>query len=142
MSIKENSWFHGVGVELQSLDWTANRYGFYTTVTPTEKDLFNWVHFPIPTPVILEDEKVKASIGHARFATGLDAKIVNFHVYDGETPLIKLDTDYSGATQTVDVKIGDIPISYGVEVSLGVQFKGTGSENYVNLIGAGVTFIL
>ncbi|KAG0043903.1 hypothetical protein BGZ89_006273, partial [Linnemannia elongata] len=80
MSIKQAAWTHGLGVELESRSWTALRQGFFTTVTPSTEGTFGWVHFVIPTPVIVDGTRLKAESAMIRFSTGTTAKITNFHV--------------------------------------------------------------
>ena len=131
-----------MGVELESTSWSALRQGFFTTVTPSNEGTFGWVHFVIPTPVIVDGTRLKAKSAMIRFSTGSDAKITNFHVYDGEKKIAEYNgLSLAGNLQFVREAVPDNPqVLWGTAISLGVQFRGTGPNNYVQFIGAGIDF--
>jgi hypothetical protein len=141
MSIKQASWTHGLGLELETPTWSALRQGFYTTVRPDTK-LFGWVHFVIPSPVIIDGNRLKAESAIVRFTTGPSAAITNFHVYDGE----KIIAEYNGLSFTgnsvfLREAIPNNPqVFWGTAISIGVQFSGSGTGDYVQFIGAGIDF--
>jgi len=142
MSIKQASWTHGLGIELESRSWSALRQGFFTTVRPSNEGTFGWVHFVIPTPVIVDGTRLKAESAMIRFSTGSTAKITNFHVYDGETKI----ADYNGLNLAGNLQFirQAVPnhhqVLWGTAISLGVQFAGTGVNDYVQFISAGIDF--
>lgn len=142
MSIKQAAWTHGLGVVLESRSWNALRQGFFTTVTPSNEGTFGWVHFVIPTPVIVDGTRLKAESAMIRFSTGTTAKITNFHVFDGETRIAKYDgLSLSGNLQFVRRAVPDHhQVLWGTAISVGVQFSGTGPNDYVQFIGAGIDF--
>jgi hypothetical protein len=142
MSIKQASWTHGLGVELESSSWSALRQGFFTTVRPSNEGTFGWVHFVIPTPVIVDGTRLKAQSAMIRFSTGSTAKITNFHVYDGETKIAEYNgLALSGNLQFVRQAVpNNHQVLWGTGISLGVQFSGTGVNDYVQFIGAGIDF--
>src|SRR5436190_17855941 len=92
MAIKHAAWTHELGIELESRSWSALRQGFYTTVRPSNEGTFGWVHFVIPTPVIVDGIRLKAESAMILFTTGQGAAITDFHVYDGEKKI----ADYNG----------------------------------------------
>lgn len=143
MSIKEAAWTHGVSVQLESASWSALRQGFWTTVRPSNESRFGWVHFAIPTPVIIEGTRLKAGSALIRFKTGSRAKITNFHVYDGEKKI----ADHNGLDLRGDqlqLVRKDIPadprVLWGTGISLGLQFDGSGPDAWVALVSAGIDF--
>lgn len=142
MSIKHAAWTHGLGVELESRSWSALRQGFFTTVRPSNEGTFGWVHFVIPTPVIVDGVRLKAESAMIRFSTGSTAKITNFHVYDGETKIAAYDgLSLSGGLQFVREAVPNHHQAlWGTAISLGVQFSGTGASDYVQFISAGIDF--
>ncbi|KAI9778813.1 MAG: hypothetical protein M1839_007903 [Geoglossum umbratile] len=142
MSIKQAAWTHGLGVELESPSWTALRQGFYTTVRPSNESTFGWVHFVIPTPVIVDGTRLKAGSSLVRFITGSKAKITNFHVYDGEKKIVNDNgLNLNGALQTVRRDVpGDPQVLWGTAISLGVQFDGNSPDAYVSFVSAGIDF--
>ncbi|KAH8645879.1 hypothetical protein BGZ60DRAFT_570848 [Tricladium varicosporioides] len=142
MSIKHAAWTHGLGIELESVSWTALRQGFFTTVRPSNEGIFGWVHFVIPTPVIVDGTRLKAESAMIRFSTGSGAKITNFHVYDGETKIANYNgLSLSGNLQFVREAVPDHhQVLWGTAISLGVQFSGNGPNDYVQFIAAGIDF--
>ena len=142
MAIKHAAWTHGLGIELESRSWSALRQGFYTTVRPSNEGGFGWVHFVIPTPVIVDGTRLKAESAMIRFTTGRGAAITNFHVYDGEKKIADHNgLNLRGALQFVRESVPNTPqVLWGTAISLGVQFDGTEQEDYVQFISAGIDF--
>ncbi|KAG4427663.1 hypothetical protein IFR05_016854 [Cadophora sp. M221] len=142
MSIKQAAWTHGLGVELESRSWSALRQGFFTTVRPSDEGTFGWVHFVIPTPVIVDGTRLKAESAMIRFSTGSTAKITNFHVYDGEVKIAEYNgLSLGGNLQFVREAVPNHhKVLWGTAISLGVQFQGTGPQDYVQFIAAGIDF--
>jgi len=142
MSIKQAAWTHGLGIELESSSWSALRQGFFTTVRPSNEGTFGWVHFVIPTPVIVDGIRLKAESAMIRFSTGSGAKITNFHVYDGEKKIAEYNgLSLAGNLQFVREAVPNNPqVLWGTAISLGVQFSGTGPNDYVQFISAGIDF--
>jgi hypothetical protein len=142
MSIKQAAWTHGLGIELESSSWSALRQGFYTTVRPSNQGTSGWVHFVIPTPVIVDGTRLKAESAMARFSTGSDAAITNFHVYDGEKKIAEYNgLSLKGNLQFVRKAVpGNPQVQWGTAISLGVQFNGTRQDAYVQFISAGIDF--
>jgi hypothetical protein len=140
--IKHAAWTHGLGIELESRSWTALRQGFYTTVTPSNEGTFGWVHFVIPTPVIVDGTRLKAELAMVRFSAGSGAKITNFHVYDGETRIAEYNgLSLSGNLQVIKKAVpNNHEVLWGTAISLGVQFTGTGPNDFVQFISAGIDF--
>lgn len=143
MPIKQAAWTHGAGVELETSSWIYLRQGYFTTVTPSTGDTFGWVHFVIPTPVIVDDVRLKAASAMIRFSTGSTAKITNFHVYDGEMKIAEYnDLSLGGTMQFVTYEVpNDYQVLWGTAISLGVQFSGTSADDYVHFISAGIDFV-
>ncbi len=143
MSIKEASWVHGTSVQLESSSWSALRRGFWTTIRPSNESQSGWVHFAIPTPVIIEGTRLKAGSALIRFKTGSRAKITNFHVYDGEKKIASHDgLDLRGdQLQTVRKDVPSDPqVLWGTGISLGLQFDGSGPDAWVALVSGGIDF--
>ncbi|KAH8588711.1 hypothetical protein B0O99DRAFT_638420 [Bisporella sp. PMI_857] len=141
-TIKQAAWTHGIGVELESRSWSALRQGFYTTVRPSNEGTFGWVHFAIPTPVIVDGTRLKAASAMIRFSTGSGAKVTRFHVFDGEKRIADHnELNLAGNLQFVRRDVpGDPEVLWGTVISLGVQFSGTGPNDYVQFISAGIDF--
>ncbi|KAI5776398.1 hypothetical protein EDC01DRAFT_792128 [Geopyxis carbonaria] len=141
-TIKQAAWTHGVDVQLEDKTWSALRQGFGTQVRPASGATSGWVHFAVPTPVLVDGARLKAGAGMARFLTGANAQIIGFHVYDGEKRILARDgLSYKGALQMVREVLPNNPeVLWGTEISLCVQFQGNGAEAYVNFVSAGIDF--
>jgi hypothetical protein len=100
------------------------------------------VHFVIPTPVIIDGTRLQAESAMLRFSTGTTAKITNFHVFDGETRIAEYNgLSLSGNLQFVRQTVPNHhKVLWGTAISVGVQFSGTGPNDYVQFIGAGIDF--
>ncbi|KAF9346345.1 hypothetical protein BGX34_004024 [Mortierella sp. NVP85] len=140
--IKHAAWMHGLGLELESPSWKAVRQGYYTTVTPSHESQSGWVHFVIPTPVIVDGVRLKTDSARVRFSTGAAARITNFHVFDGETKI--RDNNSLSMTGKMQYLIEPLPkdheVLWGTAICVGVKFDGTGPEAYVQFIAAGIDF--
>jgi len=105
---------------------------------------FGWVHFAIPTPVIVNDHRLRAVTALIRFITGPGAKITAFHVYDGEKKILNLNglslTSTNGPGMDRHDVTGHPEILWGTGISLGVQFSGHGPNDFIRLIAAGIDF--
>lgn len=142
MAIKHAAWTHGVGVVLESPSWTAFRQGFFATVRPSTESNTGWVHFVIPTPVIVDGARLKAGSALLRYTTGSGARITIFRVYDGEKELV----DYSGLNLQGNLQLerrnvtGSPEVLFGTVITLLVQFSGNGPNDYIQFISAGIDF--
>lgn len=141
--IKQASWTHGLGVQLENSSWSVLRQAFYSTVRPSNETTFGWVHFAIPTPVIVDGARLKAVTAWIRCITGSGAKIMNFHVYDGENKIAEFDGLDLGflAPGTNSQTIPNSPaVLWGSGISIGVQFDGDGPNDYCQFISAGIDY--
>jgi hypothetical protein len=135
------SWTNGVDVALENSSWSALRQGFGTTVRPSNVDTSGWVHFAIPTPVILSNVRVTAGQALVRFSTGPQAKIGAFHVFDGEVNISEQNgLSLGGTLQVATQQLKRPSILFGTGISVLLNFTGTGPDAWVQLIGAGIDF--
>ena len=85
----------------------------------------------IPTPVIVDGNRLHAVIAWTRYSIGSGAVVTNFRVYDRETKI----ADYnglrlSGGFQIENLAVPNSPaILWGTGISLGVQFSGNGPND-------------
>ena len=144
-AIKQASWIHGTSVHFENQSWAARalRQAFFTTVTPSNESSSGWVHFAIPTPVIVNGTRSKAQSGIIRFSTGSQASIRSFHIYDGETRILANDSlNLTGNIQIHREVINGTPdVQWGIGISLQLFFNGTGPDAWVQLVSAGMDFI-
>lgn len=142
MGLREAAWTHGTSIQLESRSWSALRQGFFTTVRPSNESTSGWVHFAIPTPVIVNDVRLRAQSALIRFTTGPQASIGAFHVYDGEKKIWEHNgTNYRGNLQVIREIIPGTPeVLWGTGISLLINFQGTGPDAWIQLISAGIDF--
>lgn len=144
MSLKQAAWTHGTSVQFENKSWEVRclRQGFFTTVVPSNEATSGWVHFAIPTPVIVNDTRLKAQSAMIRFTTGPQASIGAFHAFDGETRILEHNgTNYKGNLQFVREIIPNMPaVAWGTGISILLNFNGTGPDAWVQLISAGIDF--
>ena len=145
MSLKHAAWIHGTSVHFENQSWAARalRRGFFTTVTPSNEAHIGWVHFAIPTPVIVNNERLKAKSVMIRFTTGSHASIGAVHVWDGETTIyIRNQVSYKadGRGFVRDVIPNQPEVKWGTNISILVNFDGRSADSWIELIGAGIEF--
>src|SRR4051794_18727583 len=98
MSIAHAAWVHGVNVIVPS-SWSALRQDDGTVVRPSKTTTVDWVHFPIPTPVIVSGTRLNCGTAIVRFGTGGQGSIRALRVRDGETVILDTEVNWSGALQ-------------------------------------------
>jgi hypothetical protein len=138
---KQAFWTNSVAIGLENRSWSALRQGGGTTVRPSNESTSGWVHFAIPTPVILSDVRVTAAQALVRFSTGPNATIGAFHVYDGEQKIAEQNgLSLSGTLQVAAQQLSRPQILWGTGISVLLNFNGTGQDAWVQLIAAGIDF--
>jgi hypothetical protein len=87
----------------------------------------NWFHFAIPTPVIVDDQRLKAGAAMVRFKSDGRATVRAIHVYDGERKIAGRDNLNLGPTQW-HTEMLDIPgqpdVLWGIGISVYVAYPG------------------
>lgn len=127
MPITHAMWVHGHAVQAQNPErGIIGRFGFYATYTATNI-YSNWLHFAIPTSVIVSDQRLNVIQIKIRYRTREAGKIKAIHVYDGE---IKIASRDNLALQSTDwaVETVVIPNSPDVRWGLGVSILVAGDR--------------
>ena len=132
MALKAAMWAHGTIVQVEFPErlvangliqkgWGAHIQGLPGTT--------NWFHFPITTPVILDD--VRSALGKVfvLYATVGPARITDVHVYDGPKRVKAIDGLYLSGDHSVGIDASNswaidppITIFLGLGISVGVEF--------------------
>lgn len=103
MMSNDSSWIHAHSVTSQDPGWTVTRFGSGVNVTPSpaadSAGVQNWVHFPIPTPTVIESKRVQAITTHLRFQVGTQATILAINIWDSDRRIAVID----------DINIGTNP---------------------------------
>lgn len=143
---KFTSWVHGTSMQVEY----PNRV---TSVRPTgpfvriegSKGQNTWVHFPIPTPAVMDG--VKSSVGAAliSFRTRSHAKVHEIIVYDGEERIAEhMDLNMEGDHLDSRFDVPGAPeVKQGINITVGVQFSSDAPDvrsMQIEIIGAGIEF--
>ena len=137
---KEQIWIHGVAVQSQNPTFTVTPIGSEATVKPTvANSKTGFLHMAVPTLTITDNLATKLDAVHIRVATGTQAKITEVKVFDRMQ--LFADQNITGPIQTKTLDITANPrISFGICVSLFVQFQDVSANAVVRLIGIGESF--
>jgi len=115
----------------------------------SDENKTNWFHFPMPTPVILDDIRpplIKVFVFYKTFAW---VDVTNIHLYDGPRRIktfdgLALSGDHSGGIDASNSWVIDPPITvmYGLGISVGVRFGNRDSSTYPGILftSAGADF--
>ena len=91
MSIKMAMWLHGNGVQAENYPYSQRRMagsGLFGGADRTK----NWFHFPITTPVIVDDKRLKLTKVFVDYRLKFSL-IRKLHVFDGRTRIAEVDVD-------------------------------------------------
>jgi hypothetical protein len=121
-------------------EWRA---GFYIRISG-KSGTENWFHFAVPTPVIVNDKRLKVGSVMLRFRTGsADARVKHVHVYDGEKKIAQhnnVNLYGENMFKRFDVP-GHPPVQWGLGISIGVGFGVESMSHQMEFISAGCDFI-
>lgn len=125
-------WTHGHSMQIEypeRINWVQRR-GFSARVSSSGV-AHNWFHFAIPTPVIVDDDRLTVCSVLVRFRSSGGAVVESVHVYDGETRLVSRDNlvlnPANWHVERVDVP-NDPQVRWGLGVSVQVGFGPDGGE--------------
>jgi serine/threonine protein kinase len=116
---------HGSCLVTEDNSWIVLRRGYGATVTPSNTSNRGWLHFPIPTPVMVNDRRVRATKVIIKLRTGDKAFVSIVGSHDGEKDILWVQNlRVSGPLQDLALDIGARPeILGGLVVSLEVTFE-------------------
>lgn len=129
MAINQAMWTHGHGLAVEFGDRMESewRAGFYIRLVGRQNTT-NWLHFGIPTPVIVTDNRLSLDSAMIRWrANGTGARITNVHVFDGENRIAAHDglSLSNAAWQFSRFAVPGRPdVKWGIGVTVGVSFTG------------------
>lgn len=164
--LKYASWVHGNALVLEAPNnilvtrrgqGTEMQFGFVPGITPQQ----TWCHIAIPTPVIIDDVRMKVQKLFLLFKTGQHASIDNIHIWDGPYRIATFDvihgSNYSARrtgnhSQAVDTQnmitlpaphevLFGVSISFTfVPVALSASLAGVDPEGTLLITAAGADF--
>ena len=144
MAIAHAAWTHGHSVSAHR-GIPVQREGPHARVALFPGD--NWLHFAIPTPVIVNDRRLRAESVLLNFSTGDGTVIKDVHVYDGDNLISRFDNVNSrsglGVWQMDRWRIASPPeVFLAIGISVNAVVSGDGAEQpFVVLGAAGCDFI-
>ena len=99
MSIKMAMWLHGNGAQYENYPYSQRRMagsGLFGGADRTK----NWFHFPITTPVIVDDKRLKLTkvFVHYRLKFSIIKKV---HLFDGRTRIAEFDVENTSLVRAV-----------------------------------------
>jgi hypothetical protein len=146
MALAHAMWVHGHSMQIEYPDRLSSikRRGMYIRVEG-KSGMSNWFHFAIPTPVIVNDNRLRADSVMVRFRTGsVDAFVKAIHVWDGERRIATHDNLGLAPTRWEWPRF-DVPgtpkIRWGLGISIGVGFGVEGMSHRMEFSSAGCDFL-
>lgn len=145
VAITYASWIHGHSMQIESPERIASQWraGFGFTVEG-KPGTTNWFHFAIPTPVIINDVRLRPSSVILWFTTGsVDAFVTNVHIYDANTKI----AEYNGLALSLvnfltRFAVPTKPLmGYGLGISIGVGFGVENMDHHMEFISVGCDFV-
>lgn len=147
MSLNHALWVHGHGAEIEYPDRVASivRKG-YSIRVQGNPDTTNWLHIAVPTPVIVDDARMRPMNIQFRCKAEGGGSLGAVHVYDGEARIV--ETESPAGTLDPDgwvrVRVTDFDdvlcVRWGVGISIQLRFGPAGGR--VEFESAGADFEL
>ena len=140
------SWVHGTSlqVEYPNRITSVRHTGPFVRIEGSEGQN-TWVHFPIPTPAVVNGKRSRVGAALVSFRTRSHAKVHEVIVYDGERRIaehmdLNLDGDHLDARFEVP---GTPEVNQGINITVGVQFGANAPDMrsmQIEIVGAGIEF--
>ena len=145
VKIAHAMWIHGHSMQIEYPERLASQWraGFSITVEGKPSST-NWFHFAIPTPVIVNDVRLRADSVILRFKTAsVDAWVRDVHVYDGETRIAVHDKVNLSRDHLFErFYIPDRPeVQWGIGISIGVACGVESMDHHMEFFAAGCDFM-
>ena len=136
-------WTHGTSIhdEFPARLKYTRRAGFYA-LFEGKPGTTNWFHYAIPTPVIVNNKRLKLDSVMLQFLTDPNVYVTNVHIYDGR---IKIES-YDGLALTgrhwfERFDVLNKYVRYGIGISIGVRFGKRERPHRIGFVSAGGDFI-
>jgi len=104
-----------------------------------------WVHFPLPTPAVVDGTRMRVRAARASFRTRPNAEVHEVIVYDGDRRIaehtgLDLKGDHLDARFEVP---GHPEINMGINITLGIRFSEKAPDvrsMQIEVLGVGVEY--
>ena len=105
-----------------------------------------WVHLPVPTPTVLDGNKMRVGTALLSFRARANAKVNEVIVYDGERRIAEhMDLDLRNDNLDARFEVpGNPEAGQGINITLGVSFADSAPDvrsMQIEIIGAGIEFL-
>ena len=144
---KFTSWVHGSSMQIEYPNrvTSVRHTGPFVRIEGAEGQN-TWVHFPIPTPAVVNGARMKVGTALLSFRTRANATVNEVIVYDGDKRIAE-HMDINLKDEHLDARF-DVPgnpeVNYGINITLGVTFGSKATDvrsMQIEIIGAGIEFI-
>ena len=144
-SLAHAMWVHGHSMQIESTDNVASvlRAG-YGILIDGKPGTNNWFHFAVPTPVIIDDNRLRVSSVMLVLGTmSADAVVNHVHVYDSENKIAEHnDVNLHGDVGFVRFEVPSGPEdAHGIGISTGVRFGVEAMSHSMRFVAAGCDFL-
>ena len=104
-----------------------------------------WLHFPVPTPAVIDGSRMKINAALVSFRTRDHASVNEIIVYDGDQRIIEhMNQDLRGEQPEYRVEApGNPEINRGINIVLGVTFDSVAPDvrsMQIEVIGVGLEY--
>ena len=141
------SWVHGTSmqVEYPNRVTSVRHTGPFVRIEGS-KGQNTWVHFPIPTPAVVDGVRSRVATALVSFRTRSHATVHEVIVYDGEERIaehmdLNLEGDHLGSRFDIP---GSPEVNQGINITVGVQFSEDAPDvrsMQIEIVGAGIEFL-
>ncbi|MFC1763495.1 DUF6623 family protein [Planctomycetota bacterium] len=138
------SWIHGHSMHIEYPDkiQSQRRIGYAFRIVG-KSGLTNWLHYAIPTPVIINDVRLKLDSVMLDFTTGsVDAFVRDVHVYDGAAKIAYWnDLGWSESHRFERLVLNEpLAVGRGIGISIGIGVGVEMMDHTMDFIAAGADF--
>ena len=144
---KFTSWVHGSSMQIEYPNrvTSVRHTGPFVRIEGAEGQN-TWVHFPIPTPAVVNGARMKVGKALLSFRTRAKATVHEVIVYDGDNRIAE-HMDLNLKDEHLDAEF-DVPgspdVNQGINITVGVMF-GTNAPDVramqIEIVGAGIEFL-
>ena len=104
-----------------------------------------WVHFPLPTPTVVDGARMRVRAARVSFRTRPNASVHEVIVYDGDRRIAAYTgLDLKGDNLDARFEVpGNPEINMGINVTLGIMFSETAPDvrsMQIEVVGVGVEY--
>ena len=139
-------WMHGANmqVEYPSRITSVRATGPFVRIEGA-RGQNTWLHFPLPTPAVIDGARMKIDGALLSFRTREHASVNEIIVYDGDQRILEhMDQDLRGEHPEYRVEVpGNPEINRGINIVLGVTFDSVAPDvrsMQIEVIGVGLEY--